>query len=95
MKEYQYWVYFMASNTGTLYIGFTNNIGRRVLEHKQGVADGFTKKYKCHKLVYFQKFTDVNEAIKREKELKKWRREKKENLIRLNNPTWKDLSEEL
>lgn len=93
MKQYQYWVYIMSSDTGTLYIGFTNNIERRNQEHKQNIIEGFTKKYKCHKLVYFEQFQNVYEAIKREKELKKWRREKKENLIRMNNPSWKDLSE--
>jgi putative endonuclease len=85
----------MASDTGTLYIGVTNNLHRRVLEHQQGLVEGFTKKYKCNKLVYFEHTTDVNSAIMREKEIKKWRREKKINLIKKDNPGWRDISDEL
>jgi len=89
-----YYVYIMASNTNsTIYIGMTNDLERRVLEHKSGIIDGFTKKYNVHKLVYFEKTLDVETAINREKQLKKWRREKKNLLIEGMNPEWKDLSE--
>ena len=85
----------MASSSGTLYIGVTNNLNKRVLEHKRGLIEGFTKKYKCNKLVYFEHTTDVNSAIMREKEIKKWRREKKVNLIKKNNSGWRDISVDL
>ncbi len=70
-KEYIYYVYIMASVTGTLYIGVTNNLQRRVFEHKQDLIEGFTKKYSCHKLVYYEQYNDVKDAISREKKLKK------------------------
>ena len=85
----------MASDSGTLYIGVTNDLPRRILEHQQGLVAGFTKKYHCHKLVYFEDCGDVIEAISREKVLKGWLRKKKEDLIRSMNPSWKDLSKEL
>lgn len=90
-KEY-FWVYIMASKTGTLYLGMTNNLQRRVYEHKQGIIEGFSKKYACTKLVYFEKYVEVNGAIIREKQLKKWRRNKKEWLIKRINPGWIDLN---
>ena len=68
----EFWVYIMASTTGTLYIGMTNNIERRAWEHKNGTVEGFAKKYSCTRLVYFEKFDDVRNAINREKELKGW-----------------------
>jgi len=95
MREYNYFTYIMASVSGTVYIGMTGNIKKRVYEHKEGLVDGFTKEYECKKLVYYEHFTDVYAAIKREKELKKWRREKKENLIKTMNPHWNDLFESL
>jgi putative endonuclease len=82
----------MASESGTLYIGVTNSLERRVYEHKSNRNPGFTQKYACHKLVYYEHFTDIEIAIAREKQLKKWRREKKEFLIRTMNRSWKDLS---
>jgi len=82
----------MASLSGTLYIGVTNNLKRRIYEHKQNLIEGFSKKYSCTKLVYMEEFKDINEAISREKQLKKWRREKKEWLIKTINSSWKDLS---
>jgi putative endonuclease len=94
-REYNFYVYVMASSSGTLYIGFTNNLQRRVLEHKEENIKGFTKKYSCHKLVYYEHYQYVYGAMDREKEIKKWRREKKENLIKELNPHWKDLSDEL
>ena len=78
-----------------LYIGVTNNLLRRVYEHKQGMLDGFTKRYKLHKVVYYESFSQVKDAIAREKQLKHWHREWKENLIREQNPQWKDLSSNL
>ena len=85
----------MASRSGTLYLGVTNNLSRRVEEHKQGLVDGFSKKYGCDKLVYTEEYPSVIEAITREKQIKKWRRDKKELLIRQLNPLWRDLVDEL
>lgn len=82
----------MSSISRVLYIGVTNDIYRRVLEHKQGVKRGFTQKYECCKLVYYEVYDDVFEAIAREKQFKKWRREKKIKLIEENNLSWSDLS---
>jgi putative endonuclease len=82
----------MASNSGTLYVGVTNNLERRVFEHKTNLIEGFSSKYGCHKLVYFEETTSVEAAITREKQVKKWRREKKAALIKNINPTWRDLS---
>ncbi len=77
-----------------MYIGVTNNLVRRLYEHKNKLYDGFTKKYNLNKLVYFELFFDINEALKREKEIKKWRREKKNGLVESLNPGWKDFSSE-
>ena len=85
----------MASDSGTLYTGVTNNLKRRVLEHKSGLFSGFTAKYKCYKLVYFEEYADINDAIVREKQIKGWLRVKKENLIKTVNSGWKDLSGEM
>jgi putative endonuclease len=82
----------MASATGTLYIGVTSNLEKRVAEHRHGLIDGFTKTYACKELVYFEQTDDIKSAIEREKQLKKWRREKKQNLIKTLNPKWEDLS---
>ena len=91
-----YYVYMMANkNNNVLYIGVTNNLIRRVYEHKKGMIDGFTKKYNCHKLVWFQQADDVTTAITQEKKMKKWKREYKKNVIREINPEWKDLYDEL
>src|SRR5471030_1698896 len=89
-----YYVYFIASDRGTLYVGITGHLEGRVDQHKQGKIEGFTKKYKCYKLVYFEEFNDIEQAILREKQIKKWRREKKEALIRKINPGWRDLSQD-
>ena len=77
-----------------MYVGVTNNLERRMYEHKNKLINGFTKKYNINKLVYFEETSDVNSAIIREKEIKKWRREKKDNLVLSSNPEWNDLSEE-
>ncbi|MCL2484508.1 MAG: GIY-YIG nuclease family protein [Endomicrobia bacterium] len=87
-----YCVYIMASKKdGVMYIGITNDIARRVYEHKEGLVPGFTKKYKVNKLVYAEMFNNVTEAIEREKQLKGWRREKKILLIETSNKSWSDL----
>jgi len=84
----------MASESGTLYTGMTNNIEGRAYEHKIGEGSQFTKKYECKKLVYYEEHQYVLSAIDREKQIKKWRRDKKQDLIRSINPTWKDLAED-
>ncbi len=95
MKEHNYFVYILSNwNNKVLYIGMTNNLERRLYEHKNKLIKGFTQKYNLDKLVYFEHTTDVNSAIQREKEIKKWRREKKNKLIETINPKWLDLSDE-
>jgi putative endonuclease len=88
-----YHVYILASISGVLYTGVTNDLERRMIEHKQEICDGFTKRYEVTRLVYFESFGDVRDAINREKQIKKWRREKKLALIRGKNPKFRDLSE--
>ncbi|ALN41448.1 GIY-YIG nuclease [Rickettsia rhipicephali] len=89
-----YWVYILCSNKhDTLYIGITNNIIRRAYEHKQKIIKGFTSKYNIIKLVYTEELTDIQEALTREKNLKKWQRSWKIELIEKTNPEWKDLIE--
>ncbi len=93
MTDKTYRVYFMASeNNNALYIGVSGDLEKRVYQHKHGLIDGFTKKYKCHKLVYFEDFHDPENAILREKQLKGWTRKKKAALVNQGNPEWKDLS---
>ena len=88
-----YYVYIMASQrNGTLYIGMTNDLIRRVYEHKQGVVDGFTKTYRVDRLVYYEQTDDVRSAIQRERNLKHWNRDWKIALIEEHNPDWHDLS---
>ena len=94
MKEHHYTVYMVASKSRALYIGMTNNRHRRVFEHKNDLIEGFTRQYKCHRLVYYESFDDVNKAIDREKQLKRWNRTKKDWLIAQRNPTWEDLAAE-
>lgn len=89
-----YFIYILASETGTLYVWVTNDLARRIYEHKNWLIEGFTKKYGCKKLVYFDETNDIHEAIKREKEIKWWKRIKKEELIKVSNPHWVDLSKE-
>ena len=91
-----YSVYMLASKkNGTLYIGITSNLIKRIHEHKNDLVEGFTNKYKIHDLVYLESYKDVNEAILREKRLKKWNRQWKINLIEKDNPYWRDLYQEI
>jgi putative endonuclease len=90
----QYYIYILTSPSGTLYTGMTNNLQRRVYEHKNKLIEGFTKKYNVTRLVYFEVFPNARDAIAREKQIKSWRRSKKIDLIKTMNPKWKDLSEE-
>jgi putative endonuclease len=92
--EYAFYVYIMASESGTLYVGMTNDIDRRVSEHQSGEKEGFTKWYACTKLVYVEFHEYVLNAIQREKELKRFTRQEKEELIRTQNPHWDDLTHE-
>jgi len=88
----EYYIYILASKfRGTLYIGITNDLIRRVYEHRNDLIDGFTKRYGVHMLVYYEQCTDVSVAIWRERRLKKWTREWKIRLIESMNPTWTDL----
>ena len=87
-----YYVYIMASRqNGTLYIGVTSNLARRVYEHKNDLVEGFTKKYGVHRLVYYEQYHDIKLAIQRERQMKKWNRQWKINRIQEHNPDWKDL----
>jgi len=82
-------------NRNVLYLGVTNDLERRVYEHTTGEHKGFTKRYNCHYLVYYEHFTDIEQAIDREKEIKKWRREKKDKLIVSFNPEWRFLNDKI
>jgi putative endonuclease len=88
----QYWVYILSSRNRVLYVGVTNDLERRVAEHKSHLVPGFTATYKVDRLVYFESTNDVRMAIAREKQIKSWRREKKTALIVTTNPKWEDLS---
>ena len=93
MTKYNYYVYILASSkNGTLYIGVTNDLMRRLYEHKNKLIKGFTSKYKIHNLVYFEETDNIAEAIRREKQLKGWNRKWKIALIEKDNPSWDDLS---
>jgi putative endonuclease len=92
----QFYVYILASRPGgTLYIGVTNDLIRRVYEHKNGFVEGFTKQYNVHRLVYFEVYNTAYDAIQREKNMKHWPRAWKTKLIARENPTWRDLYEEI
>ena len=91
-----YWIYILTNfNNTTFYIGVTNNLIRRVYEHKNEMLDGFTKRYKLKKLIYFEEYPDPKEAIAREKQLKNWHRQWKINLIKSTNPDFEDLYEKI
>ncbi len=95
-EEKHYYVYLLTNwNNKVMYVGITNDLVRRLYEHKNKLVSGFTKKYNVHKLVYFEETSDVISALAREKEIKKWRREKKNKLVLSGNPRWNDLSEQL
>ena len=87
-----FYVYILANKKGTIYIGVTNDLERRFYEHKNNLIPGFSSKYDCHKLIYYEEYLNVWDAISREKQIKKWNRKKKENLINTLNPDWIDLS---
>ena len=91
----QYYVYIMSNKSKTLYIGVTDNLTRRVYEHKNKLIEGFTKRYNLTKLVYYEVTNDINAAIRREKQLKNWHRQWKINLIESVNPEWRDLAEDI
>ena len=89
----QYFVYLLTNKPyGTIYTGVTSNLIQRVYQHKEGFVDGFTKKHDLHQLVYYEAHVDINEAIIREKKIKRWRRQWKINLIEQNNPHWNNLA---
>ncbi len=92
MSDRRYFVYIMASRSHTLYVGVTGKLRARVYQHKWREHEGFTARYNCDRLVCFEEFHEVGDAIAREKELKGWRREKKIALIEASNPTWVDLA---
>lgn len=90
-----YYVYLLTNwNNRVIYVGVTNNLERRIYEHKNKLVEGFTKKYNLTKLVYFEDTIDIAVAIGREKEIKKWRRQKKNQLVNRTNPDWRDLNED-
>jgi putative endonuclease len=94
MRQRFYYTYIIASRTHTLYIGVTNNLERRLAEHREGTTPGFSERYHCHRLVWFDRYLSASSAIAREKQLKGWTRTKKIALIERENPTWADLSED-
>ena len=91
-REWRFWVYIMASKSRRIYTGVTNDIERRVLEHKHSEIEGFTQRYRINRLVYRERFHYIDNAIAREKEIKSWDRGKRVALIESVNPTWEDLS---
>ncbi len=88
-----YYVYIMASRSRVLYTGVTNDLARRVDEHKRGVNAGFTSRYRITRLVYFEEFTDIRDAIAREKQVKDWTRARRVGLVEQRNPFWRDLTD--
>jgi putative endonuclease len=92
-RDHHYYVYIIASRSRTLYCGITNSIGRRTEQHRESFFPGFTANYQCHRLVWFEYYRYVHNALAREKQIKGWRRAKKIELIERTNPSWADLSE--
>jgi putative endonuclease len=93
--EHRYFVYLLTNwNHRVMYVGVTNDLERRVFEHKHKLLKGFTEKYNVNQLVYFEETSDIGAALAREKEIKKWRREKKNRLVSGVNPSWEDLSKD-
>ncbi len=94
--QYKGYIYMMTNvKNNVLYIGVTSDLKRRITEHKEGSASKFTRKYRCHKLVYFECYSDIEQAIAREKQLKRYNREWKDQLVNSVNPKWKDLYESI
>ena len=91
--HYRYWVYIVASRTETLYTGLTGDLYKRIMQHKSGEIEGFSKQYKCTRLVHHEGFDQAERMIQREKQIKSWRHEKKIALIEKTNPRWQDLAE--
>jgi putative endonuclease len=94
MSDNNYYVYIMTNHSGTLYTGVTSNLVQRVFQHKKGMLEGFTKRYRINRLAYFEVTPSKRSAIERERQIKSWRREKKVDLIESMNPDWKDLSQD-
>ena len=94
MARRTYYVYIMTNRSGTLYTGVTNDLVRRISEHKTALSPGFTKRYRIDRLVYFEETNDIHAALAREKQVKAWTREKRIDLINSLNPRWRDLSED-
>ena len=90
----EYYVYILCNESGTLYTGVTNDLMRRVYEHKEKLYEGFTSRYNIGRLVYYESYPDVRDAIAREKQIKAWRRSKKLDIIRSMNPYWRDLTQD-
>jgi putative endonuclease len=93
-RTYHFFVYILASDSGTLYIGVTNDLRKRVWEHKNNLYEGFTAQHGVHRLLYWEGFIDIRNAIAREKQLKGWTRERKISLFEKKNPVWSDLSKD-
>ena len=94
MHRRTFWVYILASTSRVLYVGVTNDIRRRLSEHRSGIPGSFTRRYRVTRLVHLEELPTARDAIAREKEIKAWRREKKVRLVEAENPDWRDLSEE-
>ncbi len=95
-RDYDFWVYIVTNQLDSvLYIGMTNDLMRRITEHRSGELPGFTASYRCNKLIYYEHYSNVDEAIARETQLKKWSRAKKIELVERMNPRWVDLFEEV
>jgi putative endonuclease len=92
VRDHNYFTYIVASKSRTIYIGVTNSLRKRIAQHKNKTFPGFTSKYECSRLVWFERFEHIDKAIAREKQLKMWVRSKKIALIERTNPTWEDLS---
>src|SRR3954454_23575520 len=95
-RDYNFWIYIVTNrNHSVLYIGVTNGLSRRTLQHREEVKAGFASKYQCKKLVYYEHYPDVHAAIARESQLKKWSRAKKISLVNRMNPSWNDLAADI
>src|SRR3954469_18780005 len=94
MARRTYWVYIMTNQSGTLYAGVTGNLERRIYEHRHRLIPGFASRYRVDRLIYVEAFSEIRDAIAREKQIKAWRRSHKVDLIAQANPEWRDLGEE-